>query len=191
MKEEGTNWFDGLKAFVAACRASRPLLNREDLSTAEEMQCRIIGGSLITWLQKHGPRLLQERAVLAGLENWEKDPFIVFTSEQPGLVAGREILDDGPSTIAFLYPDEFTEWLKYHPDPEYRWHVHTWSFFAPLDVETGRRAKKFSLAAGESYWLDKEGTMCGQLFGRGGDHLWKWDGNEPVLLQEFINQWVS
>jgi hypothetical protein len=129
--------------------------------------------------------------MFADWENWEKEPFIVFTSEQPGLVAAREILEDESERIAFLYPTEFVEWNKSHPDENFRWHVHTWSFFAPLDSETKKKATQYPLAAGETYWLHKEGTMCGPLFGRGGDHLWKWNGNEPELLQECLNQWVS
>ena len=127
----------------------------------------------------------------AELQNFEKDPYIVFTSESPGLVAAREILRKGPANIVFLYPDEFTEWLKDNPDPEYRWHIHTWSFFAPVDAATAKKAKKHPCSEGESLWLHKEGTMCGHLFGRGGDHLWKWNGREPELLEEAVNQWVS
>jgi hypothetical protein len=180
-----------LRRFVSKCRARRPVVDREDLSAFEEIQCRIIGGSLIAWLREHGPRLVQERAVLAESQNCEKDPIIVFTSERPGLVAAREILRKGPANIAFLYPDEFSDWLIDHPDPEYRWHIHTWSFFAPVDADTAKKAKKHPCSEGEFLWLHKEGTMCGHLFGRGGDHLWKWNGREPELLEEAVNQWVS
>lgn len=191
MNEQATKWFDGLLTFSAECRKRLPLMARADLSTAEEMQCRIIGGSLLAWLQKYGPRLLQERAVFAGLENWEKDPFIVFTSDRAGLVAASEILEESPPRIAFLHPDEFASWTNTHPDAEYRWHVHMWSFFEPLDADTAKRAEKFPLQLGETYWLHREGTMCGQLFGRGGDSLWKWNGTEPTLLEEGFSLWVS
>jgi hypothetical protein len=191
MKTEGTTWFEGLKAYVAECRAERPIKDRNDLSLAEEIQCRIIGGSFISWLRKHGLRLIQERTVLAEREQWENDPFIVFTSEESGLVAAREILEDDIGKIVFLYPAEFEDWAKRHPDGDYRWHIHTWSYFAPLDPATKHKAAQYPLAAGETYWLHKEGTMCGRLFGRGGDHLWKWNGKAPMLLQERLNQWVS
>jgi hypothetical protein len=191
MDEAGTKWFDELKVHTTLCRKRRPLALRDNLTPAEEMQCRIIGGSFISWLQKHGPRLLQERAVLAPLQNWEKDPFIVFTSDQAGLVAANEILEDTPPTIVFLYHEEFTRWTKAHRDAGYRWHVHTWSFFTAPDADVTKRAAKYPLQAGETYWLHKEGTMCGPLFGRGGDHLWKWNGQEPELLEEGFNQWIS
>lgn len=191
MNNEGQNWFDGLRQFIHECRAKRPIADRDDFSTMEEMQCRIIGGSLIAWLRQHGPRMIQERAVLAKLQQWEKDPFIVFTSEEPGLVAAGEILEEAGERIVFLYPDEFTDWLEDHPDSDYSWHIHTWSFFAPVDEETAPKAEKYPIADGESLWLHKEGTMCGQLFGRGGDHLWKWNDQEFTLLEECMNQWVT
>lgn len=191
MTDEGKNWFDGLTRFAMEHRVKYPIVNRDDFSAEQEMQCRIIGGSLITWLQEHGPRLIQERAILARLKDWEEDPFIVFTSKQPGLVAAREIFEGQHATVAFLYPDEFTEFLKSRPDHEFRWHVHTWSFFAPVDEDMAKKVANDPIGDGESYWLHKEGTMCGQLFGRGGDHLWKWNGQELVLLEECINQWVS
>ena len=183
MNEQGTEWFEKLKAFLIECRDKRPLITRNDLQTVEEMQCRIIGGSLIGWLKEHGPNLLQERAMLAGLEDMEKDPFIVFTSEQPGLIAANEILSGGQSTIVFLYHDEYSAWLESNPDTNYQWHIHTWSFFAPLDPTTVQRAKKYPLTAGEAYWLHKEGTMCGPLFGRGGDH----HPNKPTFYGLSIN----
>ncbi|NLB54396.1 MAG: hypothetical protein GX811_01270 [Lentisphaerae bacterium] len=191
MKEEGQNWFNDLREFITDCRKKKPINDWDNLSVEADSQSRIIGGCFVDWLEKHGPSLLKERAFLAKLNNWEKDPFIVFTSDEPGLVVASEILEEGSDSIACLYPDEFTFWLKKHPDPEYRWHIHTWSYFLPLDKETKKKTKTFPLAAGESYLLHREGTMCGELFGRGYDHLWKWNGEELVLLEESINQWVS
>lgn len=190
MTDDGKNWFDELKQFAMGRRAKYPIVDRDELSAEQEVQCCIIGTSLLTWLREHGPRLIQERAILANLKKWEEDPFIVFTSEQPGLVAARTILGDGHDTVAFLYPDEFTEYLQTHPDYEFRWHVHTWSIFAPLD-DTAIEVDDYPIGFAESYWLHKEGTMCGESFGRGGDHLWKWNGEEPVLLKECISQWIS
>jgi hypothetical protein len=191
MKKHGKIWFEGLKKFIADCRVRLPIVAREELSVEEEAQCQIVGGSLITWLEKWAPRLVQERAMLAKIQNWEIDPFLIFASNQPGLAAAREILEKGPESVAFLFPDEFADWLSGNPDPGYRWHVHTWSFFAPLDVDTAKKATRYPIGPGESYWLHREGTMFGPLCGRGGDHLWKWDGQTSELLEECINQWVS
>ncbi len=131
MNVEGQEWFNKLKQHIDTCRRMDPLPNRDELTTEQEMQCRIIGGSLLAWLEHHGPRLIQERwAILGRMTNVEKDPFIVFTSSTPGLVAAREILEEGVETVVFLRPKEFDRWLKCNPDSEYRWHVHTWSYFA-------------------------------------------------------------
>ena len=89
MKKEAQNWFEGLVRFIADSREGRSIVDREKLTVEQEMQCRIIGGGLISWLQEYGPRLMQERAVLAKLQGWVEDPFIVFTSELPGLVVAR------------------------------------------------------------------------------------------------------
>jgi hypothetical protein len=191
MNDQGRQWFEELQAFIDECRAERPIPEREALSSMEEMQCRIIGGCLISWLQEHGPRMIQERAVLSKTQNWEEDPFIVFTSQQPGLAAAQEILEDAGESVAFLHPEEFTQWLENHPDPDYVWHVHTWSYFAPVEEDMAEEAKEHPVAEGETLWLHKEGTYCGTLFGRGGDHLWKWDGKELTLLEEGIHTWIS
>jgi len=55
----------------------------------------------------------------------------------------------------------------------------------------GSRLREHGVLPGESYWLHKEGTMYGELFGRGGSHLWKWDGSEPTLLEECFEQWQA
>ncbi len=207
MKPQGQDWFNCLRRHIAERRAEDPLPNRNDLTSEQELQCQIIGGNFIAWLDECGPALLLERSVLPNRVGWEKDPFIVFTSSAPGLVAAQEILEDGPDIIVYLYHQEFTDWLKGNADDKYRWHIHTWSFFAPLSAETEmpldsetemlldpeaeKKAQRYPLASGESLRLHREGTMCGESFGRGGDHLWKWNGEELTLLEECFRQWVS
>ncbi len=79
------------------------------------------------------------------------------------------------------------------PDEEHRWHVHFWSFFLdeaqPGFLKIGCR--KYPIPTSCVYWQHIEGTMWGRLAGRGVDHLWKWDGAEPVLLEEALTHWVS
>ncbi len=192
MNEAGRRWFERLKNQIGEHRSVRPIIDRQSLSTAEEMQCRIIGGSLIRWLTDYGPELLQERCVLSELMDVEEDPYIIFTSTAPGLVAAGEILQDGPSHIVFLYIEEFDEWLRREPDRDYRWHVHFWSYFDEnLNEEISKKAKQYQLKENEQYWLHKEGTRLGPLFGRGADHLWRWNGSEAELLEECIDHWIS
>jgi hypothetical protein len=191
MKSEQAHWMTGLRKYVDVCRIKNPVINRCDLSVEQEMQCRIIGGGLISWLNKYGPAFLQERAVLSSLMNVSKDPILVFTSTVPGMVAAREILADASESVVALFAEELIDWLTTNPDPEYRYYVHMWSFFANPDDEILSKAGDYPIGDGECYWLHKEGTMCGLLFGRGGDHLWKWDGKEATLLEEGVKCWVS
>ena len=191
MSKQKIEWFNGLKQFIGECRKKHPIASRDELKVEDEMQCQVIGGNLIAWLEDYGPCLLKERSFLAGIKGWEKDPFIVFTSTEPGLVAANEILKKGPDDIAVLYPKEFTEWLEKNPDTDYLWHIHMWSCFVVPDTVTEEKTNKYTLAQGESYRLHKEGTICGPLFGKGGEHLWKWNCRELILLRECINQWVS
>lgn len=185
-------WSRGLREFIANCRQKLPYRARKDFRDAEEWQCRIIGGSFISWLRQHGPNLIQERAFFADYEKLDKEPIIVFTSEESGLVASQEILEGDSSRVLPLYPAEYARWLDKRPDEKFQCHIHTWSYFTELDEDAFDRAQKsHQITDGETYWLHKEGTTCGPAFGRGGDHLWKWDGEKPVLLEEAFNQWVS
>ncbi|HOD51788.1 MAG TPA: hypothetical protein PKJ78_17240 [Candidatus Hydrogenedentes bacterium] len=42
----------------------------------------------------------------------------MFTSEQPTLLLAPEILEEARDRIVSLYPDEVTDWLEDHPDPD-------------------------------------------------------------------------
>ena len=191
MHETGSRWFADLRRFAGTCREQNPLPCRERLTPDAEIQCRIVGGSLIAWLERHGPLLLRERAAVCALEQLERDPFIVFTSDVAGLVAADEIVGGGHNRIATLLTGEFDAWRSENPDPAYRWHIHTWSCFSEPEDADLVNVPPHLLQRDETYWLHKEGTMTGRLCGRGGDHLWKWNGVEPVLLKECLNQWVA
>jgi hypothetical protein len=193
MLEAGTIWFDELKKFVAEARLRDPLPDRSTLDRAQEIQCRIVGGSIISCFQRTGPEFLQERAALGHLRGLEPDPYIVFTTNLPGLVAVAEIFPEPTPEIAFLDPQEFSEWSSQNPDPTYAWHVHAYSFFrASVSVkDLGESADRFPLAPGIEYWQHTEGSWWGELAGRGGEHLWSWDGENASLLEEAFSQWVS
>jgi hypothetical protein len=148
---------------------------------------------VIAWFEHHGPALLLERKVLQKLTRVDPNPGIVFTSTTPGLLAAQEIFGDGRQDIICLYDEELLRWLKRHPDLAYRWHVHFWSSFRePVDKKIAEKAKRvYPLTEGSVYWQHSEGTMWGSQAGRGGEHLWVWDGQEPQLLEETFRSWVS
>ncbi|NJK93489.1 MAG: hypothetical protein HC904_17745 [Blastochloris sp.] len=192
MDIEGQIWIRQLREYIAACRTERPIKGPEQLTDEVGWQYNIIGSSFMQWLKQYGPLLIQERAVISDFDKLKNDPLIVFTGEEPGLVAAQHILRDESERVVYLHRDEYDTWEKGHPDPKFRWHIHTWSYFGSLDGEMGKRAReKYPLKDSETYWIHIEGTNCGELFGRGAEHLWKWDGEKPTLLEECFNRWMS
>ena len=187
------NWFGALQEYISGCREALPLAARENLPASEEAHCQIVGGSFLRWLQDTGPQFLSERRVLSKMMKVSPDPDIVFTSNMPGLVAAAEILGDDHDGTAFLLEDEYSHWVAQSPDDEFRWHVHVWSYFREsVEPEFERKAKTtHPLSEGSVYWQHTEGTMWGRLAGRGVDHLWQWDGNQPELLGEAFTHWVT
>lgn len=170
-----------------------PLPPREQLSPAQECQCRILGGALIEWLQRHGPCLLREREFLKSPMKLESEPIIVILSDLPGLVAAREILDPKPKFTLFFSRPIFEAFLVDHPDETFRWHVAFANLFLEslTDEDLSRAVQRYPLQPSEQYWLHRESSTLGINFGRGGDHLWKWDGSDTTLLEEGFNEWVS
>ena len=186
-------WADELRRLAAACRAARPLPDRDALTPAQEWQCRIVGGALLAWLQEHGPRFLQERAVMATLLDVDPDPVIVFTSDLPGLVAAQEILGSEHELVTCLLEEEFADAEVRAADPGYVRHVHVWSRFLPEPESdfVALARSRHPITAGDHYWQHVEGTMWAPNAGRGGDHLWRWDGHEAELLEEALTHWVA
>lgn len=192
LETEAQDWLDGLSRYIEHCRQETPLPNRSDLTESDECQCSIVGSSILNWLRRYGPAFLRERQVLAPMLDISPDPAIVFTSNIPGLVAANIVFEGCPEEYVFLSESELQPWLEEHPDDEYRWHVNFWSAFRDMTTEMIEAAeKKYPLPSGSSYWLHREGTMWGKLAGRGVDHLWQWDGQTPVLLEEAFMSWVS
>ena len=187
------DWESALTEHFDREYSAHPLPERARFSKAKEYQCCSVGGTLIAWLEDYGPRLLQEREVLRHALEVESDPTIIFTSTVPGLVAAKEILDPRPASVFYFLEDDFTSFLSRHPDPTFQWHVVYSSYFThQLDADTLARAvAKYKLRSTERFWLHRESSMLAPLFGRGGDHLWKWNGRKPTLLEESFNTWVS
>jgi hypothetical protein len=123
----------------------------------------------------------------------DRDPLIVFTSDIPGLVTAQEIVGADHERVVFLLEDEYRVAPLLAADTAYKQHVHVWSFFRP-ELEPGFAAEaqaKYPIPDGCSYWQHSEGTMWAANAGRGGDHLWRWDGHEPGILEEAMSQWVA
>lgn len=190
---EGQQWQAALQQHAAQEYQARPLPARAELSALEENQCRILGGTLISWLQRHSHPLLAERDVLKTMIDVEADPVIVVISDTPGLIAAQEILARAPFPIFFLPQASFDAFLAQHPDKTFRWHVVFTSFFyQAADAETQQQMNaRAALQPGEAFWLHREVSSLAPLFARGGDHLWKWDGQAMALIEEAFAAWVS
>jgi len=175
MNQRRNKWQQGLLNYERACRTGRPAKNRKSLSKQDRMQCDIIAGALAR--QLHYLQRLPEH-----------NRHVVFTSTEPGLVAAHRILQGQSLAFCCLPPEEYRLWMQLHPDINFQFHVHFWSHFVEHPDITNCR---FSISTDEQYWLHTEGMMCGPKFGRGADHLWKWDGKQPVLLKKNYTQWTS
>lgn len=181
-----------LREHLRRCRQLRPIPPVESLSALEKAQYKIIGGHLIQWLRDWGPRLLHERATLERIFGREvTQPLICFHTSVPGLVAAYQILGEEHPRVVYGLREDFAEFPV--ADKEYWYHVELFSYFRPASAEELGNAvvAKYPLRPNEEYWIHCEGTMLGDLFGRGCDHLWKWDGSQMTLLEEGFTCWIS
>jgi hypothetical protein len=124
--------------------------------------------------------------MLCKLMKVEPDPFLIFTSNNPGLVVATEIFGKDNDQVAYLHDDEFKKFKDKHPDADYVWHINFWSYFDEPMKPDGhdQLAEGHPIPEGNVYWMHHDGILWGPLHGRGLEHLWKWDGEEPELIQE-------
>lgn len=187
-------WQTAATGFERKLRAKSPLPARESFTPSEEHQCQLLGGALIGWLEQRGPSLLRQRELTAlampfAFPGLGQEPTIVFISDQPGLVAAQEILDPPSPGILCLGFAEYQALRNLYPDERWQYHIVYQSHLQqhPEDVDPAQ----YPIQKGEVYWLHEERTILGRLFGRGADHLWKWDGQQCELLQEGYGHWIS
>lgn len=182
--------FEELQTASVGARRTSPLPNRSDLSGADEARCRINGGSLLAWLNKHGPEVLEQRLLL---QPGESAPGLVFTSDITGLVAALEILGPSPEGIVYLLDDEAEDVLSRWQEDFFHSCVHFWARFRPRLPKhfKAQIAERHPIPPRAKYWIHEEGTMWGPLAGGGAEHLWMWDGKQTTLLEEAFQSWVS
>ena len=187
MKHDMGVWVRELKKHTANCRASRPIPGREDLSLPHQLQLHIIKGSLLSRINN-----LPSSTSPGFDEETGHGICMVFTSNNPGLVAAKEILPIKKLPFVSLYPEEFSIFLQNFPDNEYRYHVHFWShFLEKLDSDTKKIAERYPVNDTERYWLHIEGIMRGQQLASGVEHLWSWNGTHTKLLKKSFLHWAT
>ena len=151
------------------------------------LQLHIIKGSLLSWINN-----LPSSISSGPAEQIENGTCIIFTSNDPGLVAAKEIRLIQKLPFVALYPEELSNFLQSFPDKEYRYHAHIWShFLEELDSATQKNAERYPLKNKESYWLHVEGIMLGLRLGRGVEHLWSWNGRQTKLLKRSFRHWAT
>ena len=152
------------------------------------------GQIVVELVAEDRPEFLQQRGLLAKLLEVDREPFIVFTADTPGLAAAQQILSSDHERVGVVLQDEFDAFLQQVEDAKYRWHVHVWSYFRKVlepafEAEAEAQAK-YPIPDGSSYWQHSEGTLWAINAGRGVDHLWRWDDQNPELLEEALTHWV-
>lgn len=184
-------WTKALKEYAGRRRKRRPLPDRPALSPEEEWQCRIIGSELLAWGRRGLPRIDGQREMLKRLAPFEPGPIVVFTTSISGLVAAREILAKPCEKIVCLLPEEFALFERRNRDDGCRFHIRRWSYFrAPDPRETAEATQAHPNVPPAELRIHRAGDLWGAQCGSSADHLWRWTGQELVLLQEGFSQIV-
>ncbi|HYF36972.1 MAG TPA: hypothetical protein VD994_16865 [Prosthecobacter sp.] len=162
------------------------------MSEEQELQCRVLGGNLIQWLQKWGPRLIQERNIVSWKEGTDKEPLVVVTTDVPGLVAANEILRGKMDQILYCRKAELLKFKTQHPDPDFLLHCELNLYFEKLDAEEEAKLRDtYHLPPDVRIAVQAEASILGPLFARGGRHLWDFSGDGPKLIEEAFETWIS
>lgn len=190
---EQSNWTDLLRAHLAAVRARAPIPARESLSPSDEERCRILGGHLISWLSRWGPRLLRERNAIPRLRGDTSEPLIVFVTDTPGLVASAEILGSEQTRVVACRRSEYESFPGLAEDEEFKVHIELHSYFEepPTQAAEADLRRKYEVTGKGQLWIHYDCSVLGKLFARGARHLWHWDGERPQLIEEAFDRWIS
>jgi hypothetical protein len=185
-------WVRALESHIALCRQSEPLPKRESFLEEQEQQCRILGGHLIAWLNDSGPQLMRERNALARIGGWDKDPHIVYVTDTPGVVAAAEILGESPLALTYCRAAELATFSEREADDRLQFHCELHSFFerAKEQDAVGLRAQ-YEIAGTSTLWVHHTLSKMGPNFERGARHLWAFDGQQPSLVAEAFEAWIS
>jgi len=99
MKHDMKIWLQELKKHTANCRATRPISRENALSWLQLLQMHIIKGSLLSWLNN-----LPSSISPGSAEQSADEVCVVFTSNEPGLVAAHEIILKQKLLLVFSLP---------------------------------------------------------------------------------------
>jgi len=178
-----------LLSFANKRREDRPINDPEDL-TEQDWHRRIIGGSLMTWLDRRLPDVVAERHTLRVLE-FDPKPIVIFETTPPGVVAARDIVGDSREDFVCLLREEFAHWGKNHRDDGFKFNIHYWSYFDYPSPELHEElAAAYPSAPVEQLRFHRTGDTRGPNCGVFADHFWRWTGKDMALLLEDYSRGV-
>ena len=180
---------DELLSFAKRQREDRPIPDAKEL-TEENWQRRIIGGSLMTWLDQRLSGILAERRTLRVFD-FDQKPVVVFTTTPPGVAAARDILGESEENFVYLLREEFEHWKENHRDSGFRSHIHCWSYFDNPSPELHEDLVDAHPSVPPDHLrFHRTGDMWGPNCGVFADHLWQWTGENMELLLEAYSEGV-
>jgi hypothetical protein len=194
MQHVTKEWLDGLRerATVEPPSMSEHVSAHE--ASAERM---ILAAQLSLWLTGFDDCLASRRAWLdEALPEGDRDPAIVVTTSPVGIAVADELTATGSLPARSLVRElvavterTYRLWCIAHPDPRHRHHVNVWNWIKKK-VPEQRHAEfaRHPLRPGEAYWLHRAGIAGAGSADRRDCHLWKWTGQQAVLLEAFITE---
>jgi len=200
MRPVTREWLAGLRQRVAASRRgpgpAGPAGVSLQAAAAVAAERMILGAHLALWIDNELLPLLEERRA-SSVPEADASPAIVITTSPVGInVVDETFARDEPlrasvrEQIVAVTEREYRDWTKASPDPNHLLHLNHWSW-VKTSVPAARQGEftAHPLAAGETFWLHRTGTMgCGAE--RRFCHLWRWNGATAALVRPFIAERV-
>ena len=178
-----------LLAFAKRKHQDRPIEDPKEL-TEQDWHRRIIGGSLVTWLDQRLPGVLAERRTLKVLD-FDQESIVVFATTPPGVAAARDIMRDSREDFVYLLHEEFEHWQTKHRDDGFKFHIHYWSYFDNPSPELHEDlAEAYPWVPVDQLRFHRTGDVWGPNCGVFADHLWQWTGESMELLMEAYSEGV-
>jgi len=192
LSDGAAEWFAALEQFLETHRERAPLPSADDLDAVQDEQRRVMGGSLMQFLQ-----FLQNEAVFEAFPILNEEPIaervFVFATDAAGVAAARDLIDPESDRAAVVTKEEWHAWLEApgtDPDETYDYHYQYWSIWHQ-NVRANWRLDDVEMTEELDYWVHEEGFALADRAGRGAEHLWSWDGSELELVEQSADRWTS
>ncbi len=190
-------WLEGLREQATATRLEKPLIDGGRSAAEAAAERMILAAQLSLWLSGFTDVLAARQAWLdQASPAGDRDPAIVVTTSPVGIAVAESLAEAGSLLARSLARElvaiterEYRLWCIAHPDETHRRHVNVWNWIK-LKVPEQRHAEfdRHPLRSGEAYWLHRAGIAGAGTADRRDCHLWKWTGQQAVLLEAFVTE---